>query len=129
MIEVNTSKGPVTFRAVGEPIAEVPAAPRCRVLSIDAWREPEGGWTWNDVHVLRQSITPMEIDSFYVMNKAGSYRKLSARRVLAWLRARGILSSQSAGRVRVEDNGHCIEIQARGTYEPLIAIEHEPGHI
>lgn len=115
--------------SAGEPVAEIPAEPRCRILSIDAWREPEGGWTWNDVHTTGHTITPREIESFYVMNKAGSYRKLSARLVLGWLRAHGLLSAQSAGRLQVADDGHCIEIQARGTREPLLAIEHEPEHV
>ena len=60
------------------------------VLSIDAWREREGGWTWNNWH------------------KAGTapdtWAHLPARALLHRLRADGY--GLPAGSVRVEDDGY-----------------------
>jgi hypothetical protein len=83
------------------------ARKRFTVLSIDAWNGPEG-WFWN---------------SWY---KAGSLDELpeSNRKILRALRENGILSASSAGKVAIEDDGYNIVILAKGTREPLYAIEY-----
>lgn len=81
----------------------------CKVLSIDAWRDPNGGWTWNAWHDTGKR--------FELANQ-------SNRAILKWFRAEGMLASGSAGRVAVEDDGYNVVIMAKGTREPLFAIEY-----
>ncbi len=82
----------------------------CRLLSIDAWRDDDGGWTWNNWHSLAR--VPV------------AWCDLSARRLLWTLREHGYLSASSAGRVAIEDDGHNIVIKDRGNGEPLYALEY-----
>ena len=79
-----------------------------RLLSIDAWREPEGGWTWNNLFELEQDI--------YVPENA------TPRSIFKMLR-NGYLSEASKGRVALEDDGYNLVIVDRGTYEPIFALE------
>lgn len=81
------------------------AEPRAHVLSIDAWRDGEG-WTWNNWH--KRGTVPV------------AWCDLSPRALLRNLRARGL--DLPPGAVCVEDDGYNVEIQARGTREPLYAI-------
>ena len=81
------------------------AEPVARLLSVDAWREPEG-WTWNNWHA--RGMVPL------------AWCDLKPRALLRRLRERGL--DLPPGEVRVEDDGYNVEIQARGTREPLYAI-------
>lgn len=78
------------------------------ILSIEAWRNADGGWDWNNWH------------------RVGWYDvavcDLPPRQLLARLRADGYLAATSAGRVRVEDDGYNVVVLSRGTSEPLFAI-------
>lgn len=80
-----------------------------RVLSIDAWREGSG-WTWNNWHGAGYFPARL-IDS-------------KPRAVLREMRALGFLSATSAGLCSVVDDGYNLTICARGTREPLFAIEY-----
>jgi len=80
--------------------------------SIDAWREPEGGWTWNASYCLE--------DGLYFGEDA-----LTTRKILAALREWKFLSEASKGRLRVEHDWPILEIQMRGTYEPVLALMFE----
>jgi hypothetical protein len=85
---------------------------KVNIMSIDAWRECEGGWTYNASY----KIKSMEVEE----------ADMTPRKVANMLRREGILSPASAGAIRVEVLPYerlFIEIQARGTHEPLIAIE------
>ena len=86
-----------------------------RVLSIDAWRDPEGGWTWNGWY------------------QAGSIHRstvnewgwpVNARKALHWFRREGYITKASAGKVAIEDDGYNVVVVARGTREPLFAVEY-----
>lgn len=81
-----------------------------RFLSIDAWAEAEGGWTWNAWYDAGR--VPCE------------YANLPARALLRALRTDGYLSAASAGRVAVEDDGYNVVIVERSTNRPLFAIEY-----
>ena len=73
------------------------------VREIDAWIDPDGGWSWNS--------------SFHIgtMETAGD-----ARRALTnYLRKHGI--SFKLNRTIIYDDGSVIEIQDRKTKEPLYA--------
>lgn len=81
-----------------------------RILSIDAWREAGGGWTWNQWYSL--GTMPREA------------ALSSTRKLLRYLRNEGLLSRYSCGRVAVEDDGYNLVVVARKTREPLIAVEY-----
>lgn len=84
---------------------------RFEILSIDAWRDAEGGWSWNNCHKVGAAIMAED--------------DLTPRRILRWLRDAGFLTHRSVGRVRVVEIGGEsaeYEIQARGTGEPLLAL-------
>jgi hypothetical protein len=80
----------------------------CQILSIDAWREPEGGWTWN------------------MWYHAGKYFDLkddeNNRTILRKMRESGHLSEESKGKVAVEDDGYNIVIKRKSNQMPLFAI-------
>lgn len=80
------------------------------ILSIDAWRDADSGWTWNNWFRIG-SITRAELDALD-----------TDRKILRYMRASGYLSAQSAGRVSVDDDGYNVVILARGTREPIFAI-------
>ena len=82
----------------------------CKVLSIDAWRDPEGGWTWNAWY---------DTGVVYDLDENESNRS-----ILKNLREYGLLSKESKGKVAIEDDGYNIVVMAKGTREPLYAIEY-----
>ena len=86
---------------------------KMKILSIDAWREPEGGWTWNAWY----RVGAVPVTEFEAI--AGSPRKL-----FRWLRDTGMLSDASKGRVACEDDGYNVVIVNKSTREPLYAIEY-----
>ena len=78
--------------------------------SIDAWRDGEYGWQYNQT---------FRCEEVYI-------EEPTTRRILSALRKWGYLTEQSKGRVTVEDMGYdhaCWEICARGTGEPLFCLE------
>lgn len=83
------------------------------VLSIDAWRQPDG-WTWNNWHRIGK-VDGATVDSWGYPVKA--------RRVLAWARREGYLTSRSIGRCAIDDDGYNVIIVDRSTGEPLLAVE------
>lgn len=80
-----------------------------RLLSIDSWRD-ECGWTWNNWHSLARV--------------PATWADLPVRKLLWTLREHGYLAASSAGRVAIEDDGYNVVIKARGTGEPLYALEY-----
>lgn len=85
------------------------------VLNIDAWRDIDGGWTWNNWRYCGR-ITRRELKALD-----------TPRRLFAWLRRHGYLSAASAGAVAQEDDGYNLVIVDRVTREPLFAIEYGAG--
>lgn len=81
-----------------------------RILRIDAWREPGGGWTWNQWWYA--GTVPCEV------------ALSSTRKLLRYLRSEGLLSRYSCGKVAVEDDGYNLVIVARKTREPVFAVEY-----
>lgn len=86
-----------------------------KVLSIDAWRYGSG-WTWNALY------TVGEID------KALFETLANPRKQLKWFRDEGYLTAESAGKVAIDDDGYNIVVTARGTGQPLFAIEYGPEY-
>ena len=83
-----------------------------RLVSIDAWRDYDGGWTWNQWYTVE--------DGVYLGND------ITARRLLKFMRQSGWLTEKSKGRVRIDwHNEMCepfIEILNKNTGEPLLAF-------
>lgn len=84
-----------------------------KILSIDAWRD-ESGWYWNDLFTIME-VSPEDYN-FGMTNRA----------ILKWLREQDILTEESKGKVLIDRNegteGYFIEVLAKNTREPLIAI-------
>jgi hypothetical protein len=83
-----------------------------RVLNIDAWRD-DNGWQWNNWHQVK-TITREEFEKLSATN----------RRALKWFRDAGLLSSDSAGRVAIDDDNYNLTVIDKSTREPLFAIEY-----
>jgi len=91
---------------------------KCKLLSIDAWRDPEGGWYWNDISTIEEGICIAE-DSELLS---------SSRKLLKYFRDNlCVLSDKSTGRVFV-DFGHdlmdgvLVVVHHKGSGEPLFAL-------
>lgn len=83
------------------------------LVSIDAWRECEGGWIWNQSYLVESGI--------YLESS-----RLTPRKIFAFLRRAGFLTPESKGRVRLEEIPAfepIFEIQDRVTGEPLLALQ------
>jgi hypothetical protein len=85
-----------------------------KILSIDAWRDGSGGWTWNNWHKVGEC--PLELCD------------KTPRAILQWMREAGLMSQYSRGRAAIEDDGYNIVILDRGTREPLFALEYGAGY-
>jgi hypothetical protein len=86
-----------------------------KVTSIEAWREPEGGWTWNSSYKAGTVEIPADASNVEILKA---------------MRDAGYLSEKSKGKVRVEHMPYAdtmIEIQEKSTGEPLFAIEPKEG--
>lgn len=77
--------------------------------SIDAWRDTEGVWMWNESYRLEDGIVFEESE-------------LTTRKILKALRAWKYLSQKSKGMVTVCYDGDIYEIQDKNTHEPLLAL-------
>ena len=79
------------------------------VLSIDAWADPEGGWTWNqwyDVGRIEVDIEKPDQDLIQSMIDAG-YLKTNAHDL-----------------AEIEDDGYNVVFKNKATGEPVFAIEY-----
>jgi hypothetical protein len=96
---------------------------KCKLLSIEAWRDPEGGWDWNNISTIEGGIYIAE-DSELLS---------SSRKLLKYFRDNlCVLSDKSKGRVFV-DFGHdlmdgvLLVVHHKGTGEPLFALSSVHG--
>ena len=83
-----------------------------RLVYIEAWRDCDGGWDWNDWYTVE--------DGVYLGNG------ITARRLLKFMRQSGWLTEKSKGRVRIDWHNEMmnpmIEILDKNTGEPLFAF-------
>lgn len=100
---------------------------RVEVLSIDAWRTPDGGWAWNDSRRIDEwRLGPEEGD----INPETRDVLYKPRALLKRLRDYCHLTARSIGTVGVEyfeGDPTVIEVQDRSTREPLIALRVDWG--
>jgi hypothetical protein len=92
-------------------VLSTPVSRTVNVLSIDARRNCDNCWEWNDWHKVGR------IDV--------SVCDLPARALLKVMRSEGYLSAYSAGRVAVKDDGYNRMIVRRSDNMPLFAIDYE----
>ena len=84
---------------------------KAQILSIDAYREAEGGWVWNQWFNVQECVDIPD--------------NVTNRQLLKLCRDKfEILSDWSKGRLAVEDDGHNLVITHRGTGEPLFAFDY-----
>jgi len=83
-----------------------------KVLSVDAWAEPGGGWSWNEWHHVG-NISKEEFESL-----------TDNRKIIAWFREEGFLGDGSRGKVAVDDDQYNIVIVKKSNRQPLFAIEY-----
>lgn len=84
-----------------------------QILSIDAWRDSEGGWTWNQWYA-RGTLTAADLD------KCAPGGRVDTRKLLTALRAEGL--DIPAGQVAVMDDQHNYVVVQKNTREPLYAV-------
>jgi hypothetical protein len=82
------------------------------ILRIEAVRDPECGWFWNNWWV--GAVIGVETFKGLTSNRA----------TLKLVRDLGLLPAASVLRVSVEDDGYNVVISKKGTGEPLVAIEY-----
>ena len=84
---------------------------RLNVLSIDAWNDGDGCWTWNSWY--KVGSAPLEAMHW------------KPRRVLKYLREDlGLLPGASKGKLAVEDDQFNLVIVEKRSGRPLYAIEY-----
>ena len=84
------------------------------ILSIDAWRESNQGWSWDDWHTVG-TITKEEFETL-----------TTNRKILRYMRDEGYLNESSKGLCCVDDDQYNIVICEKSTGRPLYAIEYGP---
>jgi hypothetical protein len=87
-----------------------PAPDDLKILSIDAWGNNRNGYDWNNWHTIG-TISADCLD-------------WTPRQLLKHFRESGYLTSASAGRCSIDDDGYNIIIKERATERPLYAIDY-----
>ena len=81
------------------------------VLSIDAWAEPDGGWTWNQW--FNVGSIDLDLDA-------------EDRQIIQAMVNAGYLTALALESAVVEDDGYNLVIVDMETREPVFAIEYGP---
>ena len=80
------------------------------LVSIDAWKDPDTGWYWNNFFMVERDI-------YFSLDN------ITPRKIAKFLRKMGALTDHSKGRIIVDMScDECIEIQDKNTREPLFAL-------
>ena len=79
------------------------------VLSIDAWAEPDGGWTWNQWFNVGNIDLDLDAED---------------RQIIQAMVNAGYLTSAALESAVVEDDDYNIVILDKETREPVFAIEY-----
>lgn len=88
------------------------ALPDLKILSIDAWADGDGGWTWNNW--FNVGSIPVEAIT----------KNWTTRKIIKWFRDNGYLSDNSQGEIAIDDDQYNIVILERSNRRPLYAIEY-----
>ena len=87
-----------------------------RVLSIDAWAECEGGWTWNNWW----SIGEISKEEFEGLKTDNDYR--------LWFKRNGFTTTASKRKVNIDDDQYNVCLCDAKNGRPLYAIEYGPEY-
>jgi len=82
------------------------------IRSIDAWRDQDG-WSHNNSFVICREECKRILISADITN----------RKVYKLLRDLDVLSHSSKGKLRIEERFPYLEIQLKGTFQPLVQIQ------
>jgi len=83
---------------------------KTKLLGIDAYRDSENSWIWNNWFEIEGDIYLDES----ILN--------SPRKLLEFCRRSSWLTKQSKGHLTIEDDGYNVVICNRRTHEPIIAF-------
>jgi len=86
-----------------------------KVLSIDAWAEPEGGWTWNQWY----KVGDISKEDFEKLKTERDFR--------LWFKREGYVVTASKKRVAIEDDQYNVVLVDARSGMPLFAIEYGPA--
>ena len=96
----------------------VPHVDVLTLLSIDAWKDPDGGWFWNDMLKLEEDIWVPEDSSLHTSNRS----------LLKYFRENlGVLNDYSKGRVAIDRNDDIMDgvlwvVCSKNTGQPIFAL-------
>lgn len=90
--------------------------PILNILSIDAWRNCDGGWDWNQWY----KVGVIPLDEFESLK--------TPRSIIKYMRHEGYLSERSKGMIAVEDDQYNMTILQKSNRRPLFAIEYGPAY-
>ena len=87
-----------------------------KILSIDAWKDITGSWTWNDVytigHIESEDLEPLTTN----------------QKLLKYMRDNGFLGHRSQGLVKIESDDSYITFLNRSNDCPFLAISLYQGN-
>jgi hypothetical protein len=87
-----------------------------KILSIDAWASPDGGWDWNQWF----HVGDIDKEEFEELKTNRQYIK--------WFRDNEYITKDSAGKVGIHDDQYNIVLIQRKDGMPLFAIEYGPEY-
>ena len=83
---------------------------KTKLLGIDAYRDCENSWAWDNWFEIEGDIY---LDQSILNN---------TRKLLEFCRRSGWLTKQSKGHLTIEDDGYNVVICNRKTHEPILAF-------
>jgi len=87
-----------------------------KILSIDAWAEPEGGWNWNQWY----HVGDISNEEFESLKTDKDFR--------LWFKRAGYTTTANKRKVGIEDDQYNICLCDRSDGRPLYAIEYGPEY-
>ena len=87
-----------------------------KILSIDAWAEPEGGWTWN------QWFHVGDID------KADFEALKTDKQTAVWFHENGFTTNADMRSITIDDDQYNVCICEKKSGRPIFAIEYGPEY-
>ena len=100
---------PIKFKGAEESVSPDTVYDIC---SIDAIKDNNGSWSYNDQYYVGQATDKVLTDD--ILN--------NSRKVLKWLRDNDYLDDSSKGKVKVVNDDNVVEIQMKSNSKPFLAI-------
>jgi len=87
-----------------------------KILSVDAWAEPEGGWTWNNWF----DIGSISKEEFETLKTDKEFR--------LWFKRNGYTTTANKRKVSIDDDQYNVCLCDAKDGRPLYAIEYGPEY-